>query len=189
MLNIIFNSFYLFLLGSLHIFSQQNIINQDSTKTFPILTLESLLNCSYQIGYSEDDPIKIIKLKDGNCDFSKEVISKYGTSGTFLIWYDKHISCELNSDSLIDAIIILKGKFGGTGVDPYVFPVLNVNGEPSPLKPFLLDDRVKIEKIYKKKSLVYLDLIVHDKGDGLCCPTKKETWKLKLKKNEFVRIN
>lgn len=149
------------------------------TTSIPILMLESLLNTKYDVGSAE-----LIELSNGVYENS------VGLGGEHIVKYKMHISCELNGDKLIDAIIVLVETLGGgSGVFQHIIPVINMDGRPLPFKGFELPDRTHINSIYKKGSTVYLDLLVHDITDGACCPSKKETWKLEFKKDRFIKIN
>jgi len=145
----------------------------------PILTLESLENCTYTQGPDYVD----IKLKNGQFELFEDGIFSY-YAGLYL-----HISCELNGDSLIDAIVVIIEHDRGTGRWQNVFPVLNNSGVPEPLKPFELSDRQDIQRIYKKNKYIYLEVLVHDEHDPMCCPSLRETWKLKFQENCFIQIN
>lgn len=69
-----------------------------SQNQLPILTLDSLLSCEYTLGSGFGK----IRLKDGSYHF--QVPESYAS---YDVWQHLHISCELNGDSLIDAIFVL----------------------------------------------------------------------------------
>jgi hypothetical protein len=172
------------------LFNQNILYSQlnEPDEKIPILIKNDLLNTRYKLDYSEGALVEFIELKNGYYNYPSEVIEGLDSS-SYYVEYRKHISCELNGDSLIDAIIILGERFGGSGYWQYIIPVINNNGIPHPVKPFRLEDRTHIKVIYKKSAIVYLDLLVHDIKDGACCPSKEETWKLRFEKNEFVKLN
>ena len=161
---------------------QKNKLKIDSSKSLPILTLESLSNAQYRVG----NYLNLIKLYDGAYVYP---MGEQYSDRDFYIIFDRQTYCKLDGDDLLDAIVILWEKFGGNEYWPYIIPVLNKNGVPYPLKSFPLPDRTEIKRIYKKSSVIYLELVVHDKDDPACCPSKNETWKLKFEKNEFIKID
>jgi hypothetical protein len=37
--------------------------------------------------------------------------------------------------------------------------------------------------------MIFLEVLIHDINDPMCCPSINETWKLVFKENEFKQIN
>ena len=144
---------------------------------FPILTLETLLNYEYNFG----NRLGRIKLKDGN--YHKEF-----QNGSIEVWHHLHISCELNGDSLIDAIIVFTERNGGAGRWQYIIPVLNINGKSQPQKSFCLEDREDIQKIYQKNRKIYVDVLVHGEND-YAIPTVNTTWEMEFRIDQLMRLN
>ena len=174
------------------ILSNQNILYSQSNepnKQNPILTKDDLLNARCKLDYSEGALVEFVELKNGYYNYPAEAIGGGVDSSEYYVEYRNHISCELNGDNLIDAIIILGERFGGSGYWQYIIPVINNTGDPYPVKPFRLEDRTVIKSIYKKGVIVYLDLLVHDIQDGACCPSKQEIWKLRFTNNGFIKLN
>ncbi len=176
-----------FLLINIGIAQNQNdsLANLNS---LPILTKESLMNAEYFLNYSIDEEPCPIKLHNGYFEYPDKCIG-LENDGSWYVQYGQEISCELNGDGLIDAVVVLYEKLGGTGYFPYLIPVLNIGGKPNTCKPFSLVDRTDILELYKEKSFLYIKLLVQDINDGACCPSKEATWKLRFVKDHFIKVN
>lgn len=181
---ILFLSFLIVNIGA-----AQNLIDSlPNVNSLPILTKEALMNAEYLLDYSINEKPCPIKLHNGYFEYPEECIG-LENDGSWYVQYGQEISCELNGDSLIDAVVVLYEKLGGTGYFPYLIPVLNIGGVPKTYEPFYLVDKTDIIELYKRKSFLYVKLLVPNINDGACCPSKEATWKLKFQKDHFIKIN
>ncbi|MCI0483749.1 MAG: hypothetical protein L0Y78_04105 [candidate division NC10 bacterium] len=79
---------------------------------------------------------------------------------------------DLNADGVEDAAVVLVRSGGGSGTFKEIAAVLNHNGVPVHVASADLGDRVKVEAIAVESGRIRVQLIVHDKNDPMCCPTK-----------------
>jgi hypothetical protein len=95
---------------------------------------------------------------------------------------------NLNGDSALDGVVVLRRNYGGTGVFPLVIAVINQNDKPFQIASTSLHDRTQIEKETVEDGDIILDLIIHQPGDGMCCPSRKATWIYRLCGEHLIRI-
>jgi hypothetical protein len=79
---------------------------------------------------------------------------------------------DLDGDGREDAVIILLGSGGGSGVFVDVAVVLDQNGVPVHAASAALGDRVQVNGLSIEGSDVIVDLTQHGPGDPACCPTQ-----------------
>lgn len=138
------------------------------------LTVEDLRSAEH----FEDEQQRWIKLSEGVFDEGK----------THIALDDKLAFGNLNGDSVLDGVVVLRRNYGGTGIFPLVVAVIDRNGIPYPIASKSLYDRTRIENISIEDGDIILNLIIHQRGDGMCCPSRKATWKYRLCGEQLIRI-
>jgi len=130
------------------------------------LTLEQLRNAEYR---SQWPASGLAPLVDGS--YREQAAS--GSATEILVRAtDWHAFGDLDADGIADAVIVLEGDPGGSGVFFDLVPVLNRGSRPMPLTPTALGDRIEIKslKILSDGS-VSVQMIKHGPNDPQCCPT------------------
>lgn len=109
--------------------------------------------------------------------------------------YDAEKPCAFVSGGEIDAyddtagaaIVGTSFTYGGTGVLVVIYYLKVENGAVVVSEPYTLGDRVPVSSISVQGERVVVKLLTHRDTDGLCCPTKKTTLKLRFDGRRLVR--
>ena len=126
-------------------------------------------NSQYQLGYF--DQIRLVQLADGRY--------QEGTPGS-----EDYISVsvtdfiargDLNGDGENEAVAIVTENYGGSGSFVFLAVYQYFNDEAIFLTSIFLDDRPLINTLVVEDGEVFVDAIVHDKDDPMCCPTLATT--------------
>ncbi|MBI2862173.1 MAG: hypothetical protein HYX89_05075 [Chloroflexi bacterium] len=107
----------------------------------PDLSWEKLRNAAYP---SEFPKSKVAQLADGV--YEEEYVPGAATK-LVVQMADVRGSGLLDQDETVDAAVILVSSPGGSGVFIYLVAVLNRDGEPDPVAPVLLGDRVAVRGV------------------------------------------
>lgn len=93
---------------------------------------------------------------------------------------------DLDADGRGDAVVVLFTDPGATGQFFDLIPVLATEAGPAVGRATALGDRVRPESIWIADGLAHLRLITHDSADGLCCPTRREAQRYRLRGDSLV---
>ncbi len=130
------------------------------------LTLEQLRNAEYP---SQWPASGLARLTNG---IYKEPAAPGAATEIVVRATPLHAIGDLDGDGALDAVIVLEGDPGGSGVFFDLTPVLNRGGQPLPLAPVTLGDRVQIHSVdIAADGSVSVDLRKHGPDDPQCCPT------------------
>jgi hypothetical protein len=148
----------------------------------PELTLEALKDAEYRSGGGG-----FIKLTDG-------IYYPTPTSGEsqedWFIGLSEPIAFgDLNDDGVEDAVVILRSRYGGTGVFKELAIVINRDGKPYNVATRFLGDRVIVNAISIQSGEISVELITHGPNDGFCCPSMEETWRFRLSEDELLPLS
>ena len=98
-----------------------------------------------------------------------------------------HAFGDLDGDGALDAVIVIESDPGGSGVFFDLAPVLNRGGQPVPLAPVSLGDRVQIRSVaITDDGAVRVELLKHGPNDPLCCPTLDVVLRYRLEGDRLV---
>lgn len=156
------------------------------TDSIPPLTVKKLANATYGTpskesiydGFTLKNGIHYFPNQDGVVD-----------SESFTKLDDRMVAFgDLNNDSIEDAAVILENETGGSGHYLELFAVYNINGNPKSVASIGLGDRVQVNSIVIKNSIIKLRMLSHDEQDGQCCPTKETAPKFKIKGKKLIEI-
>jgi len=145
------------------------------------LTLEQLRNAEYR---SQWPASGLAPLVDGS--YREQAAS--GSATEILVRStDWHAFGDLDADGIADAVIVLEGDPGGSGVFFDLVPVLNRGSRPMPLTPTALGDRIEIKslKILGDGS-VSVQMIKHGPNDPQCCPTLDVIQRYRLEGEQLI---
>ncbi|MGB8213002.1 MAG: hypothetical protein WCE68_05535 [Anaerolineales bacterium] len=145
----------------------------------PPLTLDLLKNAEYRYPGEE----RRVRLIDG---FYQE---SNGIANTSLrLWEQPIAFADLNGDGVEDAIVILDYNPGGAMGFPTLVIVLNQGGTLYDAAEAGLGDRTKIKNIRVDGKTITLDVVTHQPGDGLCCPTLDAIWQFRFESNKLIPL-
>jgi len=137
----------------------------DPLLQIPGSTLDRLRNSEYQLGVS--DQVRFVQLKDGRyqegAPGGADYISVFLTD--FIAWGD------LNGDGVNETVAILAENYGGSGTFVFLAVYQNQGQELNFKTSIFLDDRPLVNAITVEEGEIFVDAIIHDKDDAMCCPT------------------
>lgn len=90
-------------------------------------------------------------------------------------------------DTTSSAIVEASFNYGGTGSITTIYLLKASGGSVFISDPHPLGDRVLIDTATLKGEDLVLKMTVHGQNDGMCCPSKKSTWKLRFDGKKFVK--
>lgn len=93
---------------------------------------------------------------------------------------DFYLSGDLDGDGAAEAVGLLAGSMGGTGVNLYVAVIGRRHGEPTNLATALVGDRVQIRSAAIEDGRIVLGVLRAGSQDAMCCPGELATlaWEL-----------
>jgi hypothetical protein len=129
------------------------------------LDAEQLRNSKYQLGLL--DQIQNVQLRDGRYQEgtpgSEDYISVSVTD--FIAWGD------LNGDEVNEAVSIVTENYGGSEIYVFLAVYQTQDDELSFLTSIYLDDRPLVNVLSIQDGEIFVDAVIHDFNDAMCCPT------------------
>jgi hypothetical protein len=145
------------------------------------LTLEQLRNAEYA---SQWPASGLAQLKNG---VYHEPAAPGSVTEIEVRATDFHAFGDLDGDGAIDGVIVLESDPGGSGVFFDLFAVLNRSGQPLPLAPVSLGDRVQLHAVsIGEDGSVNVQVLKHGPNDPLCCPTLDVVMRYRLEGDRLV---
>ena len=152
--------------------------------TVPPLTVDQLKNAEYTIvGF--DNASTLYKFTDGK--FTRGDTSSPDYADLRLL--DFFPLGDLNEDGVNDAAVLIAENYGGTGVFVSVHVMLNEGGQPRQAASYMIDDRPQINTLEIRNGEIFLDAIVHDVDDPMCCPEFPVTRTFRLVGASLALVN
>jgi hypothetical protein len=135
----------------------------------PGISPEQVRNSQYQLGFS--DQIRTVQLKDGqyqegslnDTDYLSVSVTDFIARG------------DLNGDGENEAVAIVAENYGGSGTFVFLVVYQYLNEKAAFLTSIFLDDRPLINHLAVENGEIFIDVVVHDKEDPMCCPTYATT--------------
>ena len=152
--------------------------------TVPPLTVEQLKNAEYTIiGF--DNASTLFRFSDGKLTRGDTSSPDYAD----LRLLDFFPLGDLNEDGVNDAAVLIAENYGGTGVFVSVHVMLNEGGQPRQAASYMIDDRPQINTLEIRNGEIFLDAIVHDVDDPMCCPEFPVTRTFRLVGASLALVN
>jgi hypothetical protein len=130
------------------------------------LTMQQLRNAEYPLEWPRSG---LAALKNG---LYREAAAPGSVTEILVRATTLHDFGDLDGDGTPDAVIVLESDPGGSGVFFDLSPVLNRGGQPLPLAPVALGDRVQVHSVdIGDDGSVRVELLKHGPNDPQCCPT------------------
>lgn len=85
------------------------------------------------------------------------------------------------------AVVETAYNYGGTGRITTIYLMTVSEGKVTISDPNPLGDRVQIDSATLEGDKLTMKMTVHGPTDGMCCPTKKTTWRLRFDGKQFVK--
>lgn len=135
----------------------------------PGISPEQVRNSKYQLGFL--DQIRLVQLTDGQYQEGAAGSTDYiSVSVTDFI-----ARGDLNADGENEAVAIVAENYGGSGTFVFLVVYQYLNDEAVFLTSIFLDDRPLINHLDVENGEIFVDVVVHDKDDPMCCPTLATT--------------
>jgi hypothetical protein len=149
----------------------------------PGISPTDVRNAEYQLGYS--DQIRTVQLTDGQ--FQEGSLS--GTDYVSVSMTDFIVPGDLTGDGENEAVAIVAENFGGSGTFVFLAVYAYQNDEAVFLTSIFLDDRPLINHLAVEDGQIFVDVIIHDRDDPMCCPTLRTTRNYLLNGNNLILTN
>jgi len=135
----------------------------------PGISPEQVRNSEYQLGLL--DQIRFVQLTDsqyqegipGSTDYIAVSVTDFIVRG------------DLNDDGENEAVAIVAENYSGSGTFVFLAVYRYMNDEAVFLTSIFLDDRPMVNHLAVEDGEIFVDAIVHDKDDPMCCPTLATT--------------
>lgn len=145
------------------------IASPSSTPDIPGISPEQVLNGEYQLGLL--DQIRVVQLNDGR--YQEGTLGSTDYIGVFMTEYIAR--GDLNGDGENEAVAIVIENYGGSGNFVFLAVFQYLDDEPVFLTSVYLGDRPLINELAIEKGEIFLDSVIQDHDDPLCCPTLETT--------------
>ena len=135
----------------------------------PGISPAQVRNSQYQLGFS--DQVRIVQLEDGHYQTNDPSDPDYvSVSVTDFI-----ARGDLNGDGENEAVAIVAENYGGSGTFVFLAVYQYLNDEAVFLTSIFLDDRPLINDLAVEDGEIFVDAIIHNRDDPMCCPTLRTT--------------
>ncbi|NOZ94117.1 MAG: hypothetical protein GXP47_05155 [Acidobacteria bacterium] len=98
------------------------------------------------------------------------------------VWFlrDSVARGDLNNDGIDDAAIAVVEQTWGTAGWVSIVVFVDKDGRPVSCGNLFIEDRARVDSLRIGNEEILANITVHYPADGLCCPTKRERWRLVL---------
>lgn len=153
---------------------------EHSPRRAAALTLEQLQNAEYRSQWPASGVARLVR------GVYREPAAP-GAVTEITVRAAAHAFGDLDADGSGDAVIVLEADPGGSGVFFDLVPVLNRGGQPLPLAPTALGDRVEITSLsIAGDGGVSVEMLKHGPDDPQCCPTLEVVVRYRLEGDRLV---
>jgi hypothetical protein len=135
----------------------------------PGISPTDVRNSQYQLNFV--DQIRTVQLEDGRYQEG----SLTGSDYVSVTVTDFIVRGDLNSDGENEAVAIVAENYGGSGTFVFLVVYEYRNDEAVFLTSIFLDDRPLIKHLAVEAGEIFVDVVVHDNDDPMCCPTARTT--------------
>jgi len=128
-----------------------------------------LRNAEYQLGFT--DALHVVQLTDG-----KYELGVNGSDGSISIsMTDFTAYGDLDGDAVDEVVALVSENYGGSGVYVFLAVFSEVNGKLVFQTSVWVDDRPQVNELSIDRNGIFLDTVIHDADEPMCCPTLRTT--------------
>jgi len=128
--------------------------------------LTQLRNAEYQLGAM--DPLRFVQLTDG----AFEQGAPSGTDYDSVTMTDFIAKGSFNGSGDTEYAVLVAENYGGSGTFVFLAVYADMNGTPKFITSRMVDDRPQITELsVSDANEIFLDAVIHDTEDPMCCPT------------------
>jgi hypothetical protein len=135
----------------------------------PGISPAQVRNSEYRLGFL--DQIRMVQLQDGKYEEGAPASTDFiSVSMTDFI-----ARGDLNGDREDEAVAIVAENYGGSGTFVFLAVYQYVNEQAVFLASIFLDDRPLINALSVENGEIFVDAVIHNQDDPMCCPTLATT--------------
>ena len=149
----------------------------------PGISPRDVRNSEYQLGFS--DQVRSVQLTGGQ--YQEGSLS--GTDYVSVSVTDFIVPGDLTGDGENEAVAVVAENYGGSGTFVFLAVYQFINDEAVFLTSIFLDDRPLIKNLAIENGEIFVDVIIHDRNDPMCCPTLETTRRYLLNGVNLILIN
>jgi len=139
------------------------------TPDIPGISPAQVRNSEYQLGFF--DQIRLVGLTDGqyqegvpgSTDYISVSVTDFIARG------------DLDGDGENEAVAVVAENYGGSGTFVFLAVYQYRNDEAVFLTSIFLDDRPMLNALEVEDDEIFVDAVIHDSDDPMCCPTLATT--------------
>jgi hypothetical protein len=135
----------------------------------PGISPEQVRNSEYQLGFM--DQIRTVLLKDGHYEEGTPGDTDYISVSVT----DYIVRGDLNGDGENEAVAAVAENYGDAGTFVFLAVYQYMNDEAVFLASIFLDDRPLINALAVEDGEIFVDAVIHNPDDPMCCPTLATT--------------
>ncbi len=140
----------------------------------PGISPAQLRTAKYQLGFL--DQIRLVQLQEGRYQEG----APGGADYLSVSMTDFFARGDLNADGEDEAVVIVAENYGGSGTFVFLAVYQYVNDEAVFLTSTFLDDRPLVNVLAVEDSEIFVDAVIHNADDPMCCPTLGTTRQYRL---------
>ena len=140
----------------------------------PGISPAQVRNAEYQLGYLAQ--IRMVALKDGRYEEGTPGSTDYFSVSVT----DYIVRGDLDGDGENEAVALVAENYGGSGTFVFLAVYRYVNEQAVFLTSIFLDDRPLVNSLAVENGEIFVDAIVHNTDDPMCCPTYPTTRRYRL---------
>lgn len=147
------------------------------------LSLEQLQNAEYHLPLLGDAETRIrLHGGRGSLKFGEGATQQVhaGLAGDLVAFGD------LDGDAATDAAVAVFIDPGGSGMFIHLLAMQNNDGTPVQAGREFLGDRVRVQSLSISGGRIFVTMLIHGPGDGLCCPSMQATRAFALHRPRLV---
>lgn len=135
----------------------------------PGISPEHIRNAEYQLGFAAQ--VRTVQLKDGQYEEG----TPGGTDFVSVSVTDFIARGDLNGDGENEAVAVVAENYGGSGTFVFLAVYQYVNEQATFLTSIFLDDRPLINNLAVEDGEIFVNAVIHNTDDPMCCPTLETT--------------
>ncbi len=135
----------------------------------PGISPEQIRNAEYQLGFL--DQVRKVQLKDGQYEEG----APGGTDFVSVSVTDFIARGDLNGDGENEAVAVVAENYGGSGTFVFLAVYQYVDDQAVFLTSIFLDDRPLINDLAVEDGEIFVNAVIHNQDDPMCCPTLETT--------------
>jgi hypothetical protein len=136
-------------------------------------------NARYELGAA--NTLQVVKFTDGKFEQGLP-----GSDNYMSIALTDFIAVgDLDKDGTAEIAALVSENYGGTGVFVFLAVYADIDGVLTFQASTIVDDRPQLNALSIENSEIFLDAVIHETDDPLCCPTLKTMRHYRLVDNQL----